>query len=140
MMFKIRPRCRDNQHVVRGDRRRAQRHEVGWTSRYAVLDPARPWFCSASDGRPCHLRDVSLGGAGLEVASPEIGTGNRVVLDLPLGPRGATIALNGEVRHTTPRDDGSVIAGIEFIEVGDLERALLLRLVRDLGAAAPQTV
>ena len=55
------------------------------------------------------------------------------MLDLQLGARQrARIKVRGEVRHTTSAEDGSINAGIEFTEVGDLERALLVRLVRDL--------
>jgi hypothetical protein len=43
------------------------------------------------------------------------------------------------VRHTVSTDDGSINAGIEFTEVGDLERALLVRLVRGLKEPARRT-
>ena len=51
----------------------------------------------------------------------------------------ASIKVKGEVRHAASADDGSVSAGIEFTEVGDLERALLFRLVRDLEVPERQT-
>lgn len=84
---------------------------------------------------PCVVRDVSLAGAGLELRERKVGIGDRVVLDLQLGARvPATIQLTGEIRHATAREDGVVTAGVEFVDVGDLERALLFRLVRDLQA------
>ena len=62
------------------------------------------------------------------------------MLDLQLGARHrASIKVTGEVRHTASADDGSVNAGIEFTEVGDLERALLVRLVRGLKEPARRT-
>ena len=66
--------------------------------------------------------------------------GDEILLDLPLGERQrASIKVTGEVRHTASAEDGSVNAGIEFTEVGDLERALLLRLVRTLEEPVRQT-
>jgi hypothetical protein len=43
--------------------------------------------------------------------------------------------VTGEVRHAVADDNGVVTAGLELVEVGDLERALLLRLVRELEPA-----
>jgi hypothetical protein len=41
------------------------------------------------------------------------------------------------VRHTTA--DSPPRAGLEFVQIGDLERALLLRLLRDMSQTASQT-
>ena len=63
----------------------------------------------------------------------------RIELDLPLGAhRRASIQVRAEVRHTAV-DDGAARAGLEFIDVGDLERALLLRLLRDMDNAESQS-
>ncbi len=118
----------------RGDRRRARRQPAGWASRYLVTDEThRLSFRASSDYAPCVLRDLSVAGAGLELSGREAAVGDRVVLDLQLGERQrASIQITGEVRHAGPAGDGVVVAGVEFVEVGDLERALLLRLVRNL--------
>jgi hypothetical protein len=86
------------------------------------------------------LHDVSVAGAGLELGGRGVGIGDRVVFDLPLGDYApATIQLTGEVRHATPLDDGVLRAGVEFVEVGDIERALVSRLVRDMEATPSPT-
>jgi c-di-GMP-binding flagellar brake protein YcgR len=77
--------------------------------------------------------DVSAGGAGLELLGVElgagIGIGGRIVVDLRLvRSTMARVTLTGEVRHIAVVDDG-VRIGLRFVEVGELERVLLLRLV-----------
>jgi c-di-GMP-binding flagellar brake protein YcgR len=75
--------------------------------------------------------DVSAGGAGLELlgACAAAGLGDRSVVDLQLvRTNTARITLTGEVRHTTPLEIG-VRVGVRFVDVGELEQALLVRLV-----------
>jgi PilZ domain len=124
-------RREDGRH---GDRRRAGRQTAGWASRYLVTDQTdQVAFRDASDYAPCVLRDLSVSGAGLQLSGLDATVGDRVVLDLQLGERQrASIQVTGEVRHAAPADDGQLVAGVEFVDVGDLERALLLRLVRSL--------
>jgi hypothetical protein len=107
---------------------------AGWDSRYLVADPDREHsYVSDSDYTECVLRDLSMAGVGFRSADRGLTVGDRVVLDLRLGERHrASIRVTGEVRHTTPDHDGVINAGVEFVEVGALERALLLRLVNDL--------
>jgi hypothetical protein len=73
--------------------------------------------------------DVSTGGAGLELLGPSAEVGDRVVVDLQLvranTPR---LTLTGEVRHVAPTA-GGVRVGLRFVGVGELEQALLVRLV-----------
>ena len=123
-----------------GDRRKAKRQAAGWESRYRVVDPEREHtHYVGEDFEPCLLIDLSIDGAGLTHLDAEIEVGDRIELDLPLGARRrATIQVQGEVRHAAVDESGSV-AGLEFVEVGDLERALLLRLVRDMHQTASQT-
>jgi hypothetical protein len=91
------------------------------------------WFLAAADEAPCVVRDLSMAGARLELEAREVSVGDRMVLDLRLGDRRlATIRLAADVRHATTDHEGRVTAGVEFDGVGDLERALLLRLVQDL--------
>jgi hypothetical protein len=104
-----------------------------------VVDADQLWF-GAFDKDPCVLRDLSVAGAGLEFSDREVSVSDRVVLDLQLGNRQrASIQLTGEVRHATTDDQGMVTAGLEFVDIGDLERALLLRLLRDMEVPARQT-
>jgi hypothetical protein len=125
-----------------GDRRRATRQVTGWESQYRVVDESREHLHFAgNDFEPCMLSDLSLEGAGLEITDGEVTVGDRIELDLPLGARRhATIKLRGEVRYATPIEDGGPRAGLEFVDVGDLERALLIRLLRDLEGATAQSV
>lgn len=95
------------------------------------------WFLAESRNAACVVRDLSVSGACLELSAPNVSVGDRMVLDLQLGDRQrASIRLSADVRHATTADDGLVTAGVEFDAVGDLERALLLRLVRDLETVA----
>ena len=122
------------------DRRKAKRQSAGWESRYRVVDEEREHLHYAGeDYETCVLTDLSMEGAGLHLADGEIAVGDRIELDLPLGAhKRASIQVRGEVRHTTA-DDGSPRAGLEFIAVGDLERALLYRLLRDMNTSESQT-
>jgi PilZ domain len=139
MEFKRRGERRERRGRPRGDRRRTIRQAAGWSSRYMVVDADQLWF-GAFDKDPCVLRDLSVAGAGLEFSDREVSVGDRVVLDLQLGNRQrASIQLTGEVRHATTDDQGIVTAGLEFVDIGDLERALLLRLLRDMEVPARQT-
>lgn len=123
-----------------GDRRKAKRQAVGWESRYRVVDESREHLHYAGeDFEPCVLTDLSMAGAGLHLHTDDVTVGDRVELDLPLGAhRRATIQVRGEVRHTSS-EHGTARAGLEFIDVGDLERALLYRLLRDMHDSAPQS-
>jgi PilZ domain len=106
-----------------------------------VVDPADEfWYFAAFDKDPCVLRDLSMAGAGLAFSDRNVAVGDRVVLDLQLGDRQrASIQLAGEVRHAATDPEGRVTAGIEFVDVGALERALLVRLLRDMEMNARQT-
>ncbi len=140
-MFKRRTRRAEAQLQMGADRRRATRQTAGWASRYVVANESTHiWYLAGAEYAPCVLQDLSLTGAGLELSSrDDVSVGDRVVLDLQLGERQrASIKVTGEVRHAKPVEAGTVVAGIEFTEVGDLERALLHRLLRDLGTKKRQ--
>jgi c-di-GMP-binding flagellar brake protein YcgR len=139
-MFKSRAARAEGQRRF-GDRRRVKRQAAGWESQYRVVDEAREHLhFGAGDFAPCMLWDLSTEGAGLELGDRTVTVGDRVELDLPLGARRrATIKLKCEVRHASDDGRGSPRAGLEFIDVGDLERALLLRLLRDLHGAASRS-
>jgi hypothetical protein len=92
------------------------------------------------DFEPCVLSDLSMQGAGLEITEGDLSVGDRVELDLPLGAhRRATIQVRGEIKHATADAEGQPRAGLEFVDLGDLERALLLRLLRDMDSTASQS-
>jgi len=116
-----------------GDRRKSKRQFAGWHARYRVVDVTREHLRYAGDDfEPCILTDLSMKGVGVHLSSGVVNVGDHVELDLPLGAhRRATIQVRGEVRYVTV-ERGEPRAGLEFVEVGDLERALLLRLLRDM--------
>lgn len=138
-MFKRRGPRADGQSRF-GDRRKAKRQAAGWESRYRVVDESREHLHYAGeDFEPCVLTDLSMEGAGIDLPDAGVAVGDRIELDLPLGAhRRASIQVRGEVRHTTG-DDGAPRAGLAFIDVGDLERALLYRLLRDMNHPESQT-
>lgn len=116
----------------RHDRRAVDRHPLGWESRFAVHDASRIRYLTDDDRAPCVVSNVSVAGAGLVLSGSSVEVGDRVVLDLPLTPRrGAKITLDGVVRHAQAVDDDQVAAGVEFVEPGALERALILQLVEE---------
>ena len=139
-MFKRRARAEGRSRF--GDRRKAKRQCAGWESRYRVVDESREHLHYAGDDfEPCVLLDLSMEGAGLHLTEGDVAVGDQVELDLPLGAhRRASIQVRGEVRHADERDgDGPARAGLAFVEIGDLERALLARLLRDMHQSASQS-
>lgn len=109
--------------MFRRKRRRARRESAGWFGRAA---PDGPF---PSDWSRCRVLDVSVGGAGLELLGHGARVGDLLAVDLPLLRSNLSrVTLTGEVRHVAPVP-GGVRVGVRFVEVGDLERALLLRLV-----------
>ncbi|HEY3672659.1 MAG TPA: PilZ domain-containing protein [Acidimicrobiia bacterium] len=108
-------------------RRSGRRESAGWLGRYVPVES------SGRDWSRCRVLDVSTGGAGLELLGPgdQAGAlvGDRVVVDLQLVRSNmARVTLTGEVRHAT-RIPVGVRVGLRFVDVGELERALLDRLV-----------
>ncbi|MFN8027651.1 MAG: PilZ domain-containing protein [Acidimicrobiia bacterium] len=115
------------------DRRRAARRDAGWMSTYTLANEDEPWAVALADNVPCVVHDLSITGAGLELARAEVTLDDHLLLDLQLGSaRKASIQLTGAVRHMTPTDSGCVRVGVEFVAMGTLERALLQRLLDDL--------
>ncbi len=116
-------------------RRRSRRQDAGWLGRYAV-DPSLRHDeddtpATALDWARCRVLDVSLRGAGLELLGPPVGVGDRLVVDLRLlRSNMASVTLTGEVRHCSPGPHDARRVGLEFVDVGDLERVLLQRLVK----------
>jgi len=104
-------------------RRRSRRESAGWLGRCG-----RDGFASREWAR-CRVLDVSTVGAGLELIGRDAGVGDRLVVDLQLvRTNTAHVTLVGEIRHVAPTGDG-VRVGVRFVDVGELERALLARLV-----------
>jgi hypothetical protein len=123
-----------------GDRRKTKRQFAGWPARYRVIDVESDHLRYVGDDyESCNLTDLSMKGVGMHLASGVVNVGDDVEIDLPLGAhRRASIQLRGAVRHVTV-ERGEPRAGVEFVDVGDLERALLLRLLRDMNHSAPRT-
>ncbi len=138
---------RSRQSTPRAGRRRDPRAveplPLGWESRYAIGDPDRTDdFFLATRQSACVVRDLSSIGVGLELDDPAVAVGDTLVIDLNLTEhrRAPTIRVRGVVRHMTPPGAGDrpVRAGVEFIDVGDLERALLHRLIDERTKTARQ--
>lgn len=116
-------------------RRRGRRQEAGWLGRYA-LDPScrhdrDDTTATALDWARCRVLDVSVRGTGLELFGPPVGVGDRLVVDLRLlRSNMASVTLTGEVRYCNPGPHDARRVGLEFVDVGDLEGALLQRLVK----------
>jgi PilZ domain len=116
-------------------RRRGRRQEAGWLGRYAI-EPRRrhDWdvgLGASLDWSRCRVLDVGPGGAGLELLGAPAEVGDRLIVDLQLVRSNmASVTLTGEIRHSGSTDDGGQRVGLEFVEVGDLERALLQRLLK----------
>ena len=115
----------------------------GWESRYVVRDPSRvDEFLIDTDQSLCIVRDLSTKGIGLELDDTDISVGDALVIDLHLTEhrRAASIRLRGVVRHASTNDSsrGPVRAGVEFVDIGNLERALIHQLLRDRSDATRQ--
>jgi hypothetical protein len=136
-MFKRREQRAEGQPRF-GDRRKTKRQAAGWEGRYRVVDESREHLhYAADDFQPCVLTDLSMEGAGI-LPDGEVAVGDCIELDLPLGAvTRASIQVRGEVRHASNADEPR--AGLEFVNVGDLERALLLRLLRDMRSPVAQS-
>ena len=116
-------------------RRRKRRVEAGWLGRYAVEPPRRhEWdvtYHGTLDWARCRVVDVAPGGAGLELLGAPAAVGDRLIVDLQLiRSNMASVTLTGEIRHAAAGDDDAQRVGLEFVAVGDLERALLHRLLQ----------
>jgi len=140
MVFTRRARRVPAEDLRHGDRRNARRCLLGWESRYVVRAPDRlDDYLFAAQQSSCVVHDLSTMGAGLVLDDPEVTVGDTLVIDLALTNhvRAASIRLQGVVRHATPPDEGGgeMRAGVEFVDVGALERALLRRLVDARSAA-----
>jgi hypothetical protein len=73
--------------------------------------------------------DVAVAGVGLELLGPPATVGDRLVVDLQLVRSNmARITLTGEVRHAATVD-GTIRVGVRFVDLGELEHTLLVRLV-----------
>jgi len=114
-------------------RRRGRRRDAGWLGRYATLDAPWDdwdrWSAEPLGWARCRVLDVSIGGVGLELLGHEVAVGDRMTIDLQLvRSTMAWVALTGEVRHAATTDDVQRV-GIRFVDVSDLQHALLRRLL-----------
>lgn len=114
-------------------RRRSRRERAGWPGYYApAASPRHHWERVSHwslDWSRCRVLDVSIGGAALELFGPAVAVGDSVVVDVQLVRNSvARVTLTGKVRHESTVD-GNQRVGIEFVDVSDLEHALLRRLL-----------
>ena len=114
-------------------RRRNRRELAGWPGHYALAaSPRHDWERVSHwslEWSRCRVLDVSLGGAALELFGPAVSVGESVVVDLQLVRNSvARVTLSAEVRHASIVD-GIARIGIQFVDVSDLEHALLRRLL-----------
>jgi len=119
--------------LKRRRRRRSRRERAGWPGHYArAASPRHEWERVSHwslEWSGCRVLDVSVDGAALELLGPAVTVGDFVVVDLQLVRSTVTrVALTGEVRHESTVD-GNQRIGIEFVDVSDLEHALLHRLL-----------
>ena len=127
-MFKRRARAADEIGPPSSNRRRTDRQALGWAGTYK--EASEGYTFSYLSDTDCVVHDLSVAGAGVLLGGDELSVGDRVVLDLRLREHErATIKVTGEVRHVTADVEGSVRAGVEFVGLGALERALLHRLL-----------
>lgn len=107
-------------------RRAVERQATDWSARYTVDEhPELAWG-------QCRVIDVSLGGAGLELLGPATDemVGRHVVLELEVAEQVARLHLRGTVRNANPTPGGGIRVGVEFDDLGDIERAILGSLLR----------
>ena len=104
--------------------RRVLRREVDWATRY-MLEGNREQVW-----RECRVRDVSRGGAGVELSDTTVdkARAHRVILELEVPP--ALLHLRGEVRHASPGIDGGVRVGLQFASLTALECHMLDSLLQ----------
>jgi len=93
-------------------RREVPRQTINWVGEYSIEgDPEKRW-------RPCHVVDVSVAGAGLELldAPSEVSRGERLTI---------AVRLLGEVRNAGPGRNDSLRVGVQFVELTPAERSYL---------------
>jgi hypothetical protein len=113
----------------RAGSQRAGRQSLGRAGRLVITEETHLFAFHTAPETECIVRELSLYEAGVELTGRELAIGDHVFLDLRLGERPKpSIVLSGEVRHSC-FDDGVVRADIEFVDVGAIENALLVRLL-----------
>ena len=138
MPIQLRRRTRDEQRRPADGQRRERRYLLERPSTYSfVRDSGVEAFSNAFDRSPCIVRDLSSLGAGIEFEAPEPSVNDRIKVQLQLrDSERASIELTGVVRHARTEEAGIARAGVEFVDVGALERALLHQVVEDLKATS----
>jgi hypothetical protein len=115
--------------ALRKGSRRARRAPVAWQVRFRIAGgTAERWH-------ECRVLDVSVAGAGLEVAPGDAAllARGRLVVELGLAGDvsdggGGGLQLTAWVRHVTA-DDGATRVGITFVNMTALERDILGAMV-----------
>jgi hypothetical protein len=109
----------------------ADRAEASWVGTYRL--EAHPDLGSG----PCRVIDVSTSGAGVELFGPvpDADRHERVLLEIQLGTGTAGIRLAGSVQNAKLTPLG-VRVGIEFDDLGTLEKEVLATLLKSAAAQA----
>jgi hypothetical protein len=110
--------------MVVAEQRRSPRYPAEWAAQYRY-DTTAPW-------RGCRVIDVSLDGAAVELYDsaddePELGRFYLQVCSVVGGEVGVTV--RAMLRRHLRRDNGQLLAGIEFAPLQPAERKLLQLLV-----------
>ncbi len=101
-------------------RRLSPRWPAGWPARYRIVGASARW-------NECRVVDASLAGAALALGgdAADHPIGEQAVLEFELADAPPGIRLHGAVRNRTADADGTVRAGIEFVDLSTAERAAL---------------
>ena len=104
--------------------RRAVRQAAGWIGWCEFPDD------SSRSQRNCRVVDISQLGLGIvvdSVPSSEL-VGRSIAVETPILGMAANIRLEGRVKNTAARQDGSIRIGIEFLGLTDLEQSVVKAL------------
>ena len=82
--------------------------------------------------RDCGVFDFSTFGLGMDVRHPDATelVGRYISVQLQVGPF-VDMTLTGEVRNVKPGPEGIVRAGLEFVGLSSIERAIVQLLERE---------
>lgn len=108
------------------NRRRVERQSAVWMGSCQVEgEPSFLW-------RDCGVFDFSTFGLGMDVRHPDATelVGRYISVQLQVGPF-VDMTLTGEVRNVKPGPEGIVRAGLEFVGLSSIERAIVQLLERE---------
>lgn len=107
------------------NRRRAERHYVGWNGFYHLAGE------SAAGWRDCRVIDVSTNGLGIRLQHfrPAELVNRHISIDLPAVGDSVNLHLEGQIKHVSKTPLRAwVRVGIEFGKLSSTERSILAAL------------